>query len=130
MSRRDVRRLVGVPVVAALAVILAAGILAGPEFGEFHGAYGQMLNRVAVPERHTTNVVTSIVFDYRGLDTMGEEFICSPPSWEWCCCSATSANRGATPAETTCRATASACSASRWWGRSSWWGCGSRRSAS
>jgi multicomponent Na+:H+ antiporter subunit B len=75
MSRRDMRRLVGVPVVAALAVILAAGMLAGPEFGEFHGAYGQLLNRVAVPERHTTNVVTSIVFDYRGVDTMGEEFI-------------------------------------------------------
>jgi multicomponent Na+:H+ antiporter subunit B len=75
MSRRDVRRLLGVPVCGALAVTLAAGILAGPRFGEFHGAYGELLNRVAVPERHTTNVVTAIVFDYRGFDTMGEEFI-------------------------------------------------------
>jgi multicomponent Na+:H+ antiporter subunit B len=75
MSRRDVRRLVGVPVVGALAAVIAAGILAGPRFGAFHGAYGELLNRVAVPERHTTNVVTSIVFDYRGFDTMGEEFI-------------------------------------------------------
>jgi multicomponent Na+:H+ antiporter subunit B len=75
MSRRRVRALLGVPVVAALAAALAAGILGGPPFGEFHGAYGQMLNSVAVPERHTTNVVTSVVFDYRGVDTMGEEFI-------------------------------------------------------
>ena len=75
MSRRDVRRRVAVPVVGALAAAIAAGILAGPEFGAFHGAYGQMLNSVAVPERHTTNVVTAIVFDYRGVDTMGEEFI-------------------------------------------------------
>jgi multicomponent Na+:H+ antiporter subunit B len=75
MSRRDVRRVIAVPVVGALAAALAAGILAGPRFGGFHGAYGQMLNAVAVPERHTTNVVTAIVFDYRGFDTMGEEFI-------------------------------------------------------
>jgi multicomponent Na+:H+ antiporter subunit B len=50
--------------------------LAGlPDFGHFHGAAGNLLNRVVVHERHTTNVVTAIVFDYRGLDTMGEEFI-------------------------------------------------------
>jgi multicomponent Na+:H+ antiporter subunit B len=75
MSRRDVRRVVGAPVCAGLAAALAAGIMAGPRFGDFHGAYGRMLNTVAVPERHATNVVTSIVFDYRGVDTMGEEFI-------------------------------------------------------
>jgi multicomponent Na+:H+ antiporter subunit B len=34
-----------------------------------------VLNRVALPERHMTNVVTAVVFDYRGFDTMGEEFI-------------------------------------------------------
>jgi len=28
-----------------------------------------------VPERHATDVVTAVVFDYRGFDTMGEEFI-------------------------------------------------------
>jgi multicomponent Na+:H+ antiporter subunit B len=75
MSRRDVRRVLGAPVCAGLAAALAAGIMAGPRFGDFHGAYGRMLNAVAVPERHATNVVTSIVFDYRGVDTMGEEFI-------------------------------------------------------
>ena len=30
---------------------------------------------MVVPERHATAVVTAINFDYRGFDTMGEEFI-------------------------------------------------------
>jgi multicomponent Na+:H+ antiporter subunit B len=50
--------------------------LAGlPDFGHFQGGIGNLLNRVAVHERHTSNVVASVVFDYRGLDTMGEELI-------------------------------------------------------
>lgn len=34
-----------------------------------------MLNAVAPQERHVTNVVAATVFDYRGFDTLGEEFI-------------------------------------------------------
>ena len=34
-----------------------------------------MLNQVAVAERKATNVVAAVTFDYRGIDTMGEEFI-------------------------------------------------------
>ena len=50
--------------------------LAGlPDFGHFQGGIGNLLNRVAVHERHTSNVVAAVVFDYRGLDTMGEELI-------------------------------------------------------
>ena len=30
---------------------------------------------MAVPERSTTDVVTAVNFDYRGFDTLGEEFI-------------------------------------------------------
>ena len=41
-------------------------------FGDFHGFYGQLLNHLALPQRHTSNVVAAIVFDYRGFDTMGE----------------------------------------------------------
>ena len=37
--------------------------------------YGDVLNAVAVPERHITDVVTAVNFDYRGFDTLGEEFI-------------------------------------------------------
>src|SRR5947208_3124347 len=46
-----------------------------PDFGHYLGTYGKVLNSVAVGERHTTNVVAAVVFDYRGVDTMGEEFI-------------------------------------------------------
>ena len=46
-----------------------------PDFGDYRGPYGQILNRVAVPERSTTDVVTAVNFDYRGFDTLGEEFI-------------------------------------------------------
>jgi multicomponent Na+:H+ antiporter subunit B len=46
-----------------------------PSFGGYAHAYGLTLDRVAVPERHVTNIVSAIVFDYRGTDTMVEELI-------------------------------------------------------
>jgi multicomponent Na+:H+ antiporter subunit B len=46
-----------------------------PDFGHYAGPYGYILNRVAVPERSTTDVVTAVNFDYRGFDTLAEEFI-------------------------------------------------------
>jgi multicomponent Na+:H+ antiporter subunit B len=46
-----------------------------PDFGHYRGPYGQILNHVAVPERSNTDVVTAVNFDYRGFDTLGEEFI-------------------------------------------------------
>jgi multicomponent Na+:H+ antiporter subunit B len=51
------------------------GFLGLPDFGHFHGVYGQLLNRVSVPERSTTDVITAVNFDYRAFDTLGEEFI-------------------------------------------------------
>ena len=60
---------------AGLAALLAASVLDLPAFGHYQGAYGNQLLRETVAERHTTNVVTAIVFDYRGFDTLGEEFI-------------------------------------------------------
>jgi multicomponent Na+:H+ antiporter subunit B len=56
-------------------VLLVRGVGGLPGFGSFDGHYGITLTDVAVSERHTTNVVTSVVFDYRGVDTMGEESI-------------------------------------------------------
>jgi multicomponent Na+:H+ antiporter subunit B len=58
-----------------LASLLGWGFSGLPRFGEFGGDYGEILNHVAVGERHATNVVAAVVFDYRGIDTMGEEFI-------------------------------------------------------
>jgi multicomponent Na+:H+ antiporter subunit B len=46
-----------------------------PDFGRFHGPLAALVERVAVPERHASNTVATIVFDFRGLDTMGEELI-------------------------------------------------------
>jgi multicomponent Na+:H+ antiporter subunit B len=63
--------------VAALVVsgLLFWSVAALPDFGHYHWPYGKLLNNVAVNERHTTNVVGVTVFDYRGIDTLGEEFI-------------------------------------------------------
>ena len=60
---------------AGLAVFLLWGYVGLPDFGDFQGPYGLLLNEVSVPERHITDVVTAVNFDYRGFDTLGEEFI-------------------------------------------------------
>jgi multicomponent Na+:H+ antiporter subunit B len=75
VSRRTIRGLIGLPVVGVLGVLLAWGSSGLAPFGHFHGFYGQLLNAIALPQRHATNTVTAIVFDYRGFDTMGEELI-------------------------------------------------------
>jgi multicomponent Na+:H+ antiporter subunit B len=74
VSRR-VRIGMFLPAVAVLAVLFTWALVAIPRFGDYRGPYGYVLNRVVVPERHMSNVVTAVVFDYRGFDTMGEEFI-------------------------------------------------------
>jgi multicomponent Na+:H+ antiporter subunit B len=63
--------------VGAVGVALLAlwGYWGLPDFGHYRGPYGDVLNAVAVPERHITDVVTAVNFDYRGFDTLGEEFI-------------------------------------------------------
>jgi multicomponent Na+:H+ antiporter subunit B len=58
-----------------VAAMLAHGLAGLPPFGAFHGVDGLILGHVAVAQRRATDVVTAITFDYRGLDTMGEEFI-------------------------------------------------------
>ena len=58
-----------------VAALLAWGVRGMPKFGHYRGPYGIILQHEAVPQRHATNVVNSIVFDYRGFDTIGEEFI-------------------------------------------------------
>ncbi len=44
-------------------------------FGQYRGPYGIVLNQITVYERHVTDVVTAVNFDFRGLDTLGEESI-------------------------------------------------------
>ena len=74
MNRRTRLALFGTAAVA-LAVVLAHGLAGLPAFGGYHGVYGIVLSHVTVAQRRATDVVTAITFDYRGLDTMGEEFI-------------------------------------------------------
>lgn len=58
-----------------LAAILVWGVTGLPGFGKYPGPYGDIVAKTTVPERHITDVVTSVMFDQRGLDTLGEEFI-------------------------------------------------------
>jgi multicomponent Na+:H+ antiporter subunit B len=74
VSRR-LRITILAPALAGLAALFAWAIAGMPAFGDYHGPYGFVLNRVVVPLRHTTNVVMGTNFDVRALDTMGEEFI-------------------------------------------------------
>jgi multicomponent Na+:H+ antiporter subunit B len=60
---------------AGLGALLLWGVAGLPDFGHYRGPYGYVLNAAAPGERHVTNVVAATVFDYRGFDTLGEEFI-------------------------------------------------------
>jgi multicomponent Na+:H+ antiporter subunit B len=74
MTRRT-RVIVFMPAAALLGFLFLWSFAGLPDFGHYRGPYGFVLNRVAVPERHTANVVNATVYDYRGFDTLGEEFI-------------------------------------------------------
>jgi len=60
---------------SGLAALLLWAVAGLPDFGHYRQRYGLLLQQVAVGERHATNVVTAVVFDYRGFDTLGEELI-------------------------------------------------------
>jgi len=74
VSRR-VRIAAFVPALVVLLALLLWGFAGMPDFGHYRGPYGFVLERIATPERHVTNVVNATTYDYRGFDTMGEEFI-------------------------------------------------------
>jgi len=74
MSRQTRLALFGVSA-TVLGGLLLWGLTGLAAFGRFQGEYGRILNSVTGSERHVTNVVAAVVFDYRGVDTLGEEFI-------------------------------------------------------
>jgi multicomponent Na+:H+ antiporter subunit B len=57
---------------AALLVWALAGL---PAFGEVYSRYASILAHAIVPERHVTDTVSAVNFDYRAIDTLGEELI-------------------------------------------------------
>jgi multicomponent Na+:H+ antiporter subunit B len=60
---------------AGLGVVLVYGLAGLPAFGHYQGVYGNVLDGLGVTERHATDLVTALNFDFRGFDTLGEEFI-------------------------------------------------------
>ncbi len=59
----------------ALGAIYLRGLNDLPRTGDYQGPYGDRINAGVVAERHTQDAVTAVNFDYRGFDTLGEEFI-------------------------------------------------------
>jgi multicomponent Na+:H+ antiporter subunit B len=61
--------------IAGVAALYAWAIVGLPDFGHYRGPYGDIINMVSTPERHLTDTVTGVNFDYRGFDTVNEEMI-------------------------------------------------------
>jgi multicomponent Na+:H+ antiporter subunit B len=59
----------------AIAPAVAVVILRIPAFGRHPLPYGDAVNRDTVAQRHVTNMVTAVNFDYRAFDTLGEELM-------------------------------------------------------
>ncbi|MGH9127678.1 MAG: MnhB domain-containing protein [Acidimicrobiales bacterium] len=74
MSRRGRIIAFGVSAVG-LTVALAVGLAGLPLLGSPISDYARLLNRLAPVQRRVTDVVSAITFDYRGIDTLFEEFI-------------------------------------------------------
>ena len=74
MTERGRIWLFAVPAVA-VGVLLVWSFTGLPSFGHYRGPYGNVINANAIPQRHTTNAVAAVNFDYRGFDTIGEEYI-------------------------------------------------------
>jgi multicomponent Na+:H+ antiporter subunit B len=58
-----------------VAAFLLWGIGGLRPFGHYPGPYGDVINDLATAQRHVLNAVSAVNFDYRGLDTLGEEYI-------------------------------------------------------
>jgi multicomponent Na+:H+ antiporter subunit B len=74
MTKRNRRRFFLISAVL-LALVFAWGYAGLAPAGGGASGYGDMVNSVTVPLRHTTDAVTDVNFDIRGFDTLGEEFI-------------------------------------------------------
>jgi multicomponent Na+:H+ antiporter subunit B len=61
--------------VAGLAAFYLWGLSGLPGFGHYPGPYGFAVLHLAVRQTFATGIVSAVNFDYRGFDTLGEEFI-------------------------------------------------------
>jgi len=69
------RRWIFLIAMAGLAAFYLWGLTGLPGFGNYPGPYGDVINSIAVAETNATGVVSAVNFEYRGFDTVGEEFI-------------------------------------------------------
>ncbi len=69
------RRLVFLIGAAGLIAFVLWGFAGLPGFGRYPGPYGFIINNVALRQTHATGTVSAVNFEYRGFDTLGEEFI-------------------------------------------------------
>ncbi|MBO0806740.1 MAG: sodium:proton antiporter [Actinobacteria bacterium] len=60
---------------AGFAAFYLWGLTGLPGFGHYPGPYGDIINRIAVAQTNATGVVSAVNFEYRGFDTVGEEYI-------------------------------------------------------
>jgi multicomponent Na+:H+ antiporter subunit B len=65
---------------AAAACLLLLGLMVWgfaslPAFGHYPGPYGNLIDEQAPHERKIPNAISAVNFDYRGVDTLGEEYI-------------------------------------------------------
>ncbi|HEU5020156.1 MAG TPA: MnhB domain-containing protein [Pseudolabrys sp.] len=72
---RHIRSVAFVVMALILVPFIVAGLSGLPAFGNYPGPYGDIINAIGTPVRHITNMVTGVNYDFRGLDTLGEEFI-------------------------------------------------------
>ncbi len=61
--------------IAGFAAFYLWGLSGLPGFGNYPGPYGDIINHIAVGQTNATGVVSAVNFEYRGFDTVGEEFI-------------------------------------------------------
>ena len=84
--------------IAGLAAFYLWGLKGLPGFGSYPGPYGLIINRIAVAQTNATGVVSAVNFEYRGFDTVGEEFILFVAATGVGLCSGTCAASGRNPA--------------------------------
>jgi multicomponent Na+:H+ antiporter subunit B len=72
---RSARAVLLVLGLGGLGTILVIALLQAPDSGRESHPYGDATVRNAVVQQHTPNVISSINFDQRAFDTLGEEFL-------------------------------------------------------
>jgi multicomponent Na+:H+ antiporter subunit B len=72
---RTVRLLLFLLSMVGIAAALPFVVASMPPFGAHPLPYGDAINHLAPIQRHVTNMVTAVNFDYRGFDTLGEEIM-------------------------------------------------------